>query len=170
MIFLAEFSVITPEIGLLFWTTIIFLVVWFLLGKTAFGPISKALKSREDSIENALQAAETARNDMAALEAKGDELAKQAQEERALIIQEAKEQKAKMIEEAREEAKTEAGRIITSASQEIERQKRAAMKDVKNQAGALAIQIAEQVIRKELAGNNEQEAFVSALVKDIKLN
>ncbi|MGB0862413.1 MAG: F0F1 ATP synthase subunit B [Saprospiraceae bacterium] len=170
MIFLAEFSVITPEIGLLFWTTIIFLVVWFLLGKTAFGPIAKALKNREESIDNALQAAETARKDMAALAAKGDELAKQAQEERASIIQEAKEQKAKMIEEARDEAKAEASKIITSASDEIERQKRAAMTDVKNQAGALALQIAEQVIRKQLAGNTEQEAFVSELVKDIKLN
>lgn len=170
MVFLSEFSVILPEIGVLFWTTLIFGVVWFFLGRTAFKPISKALRDREDSIENALQAAEQARAEMASLSAKSDEIAKQAQEERARIVREAKEVKAKMISEAREEAKAQADKIIADATQEIERQKRAAMAQVKNEAGALALQVAEQVIRKELAGDASQEAFVNELIKDVKLN
>jgi len=170
MVFLAEFPVILPEIGVLFWTTIIFAVVWFFLGKTAFKPISKALTDREESIENALQAAEQARNEMAALGAKSDAIAKQAQEERARIVREAKEAKTQMISEARDEAKAEAAKIIANATQEIDRQKRAAMAEVKNQAGALALQVAEQVLRKELSNDASQTAFVNELIKDVKLN
>lgn len=170
MLFLAEFSVIQPEIGLLFWTTIIFATVWFFLGKGTFGPISKALKDREDSIENALQAAEKARGEIAALSAKNDEMAKAAQIERAEILAHAKTAKEEILNEARAQAKVEAEKIVTGAQQEIERQRRVAMADVKKQAGAIALQVAEQVIRKELRGNAAQESFVNDLVKNIELN
>ncbi|GAB1395723.1 hypothetical protein MASR1M65_05000 [Saprospiraceae bacterium] len=53
---------------------------------------------------------------------------------------------------------------------EIENQKKAALTEVKNMAGMMAIEIAEKVIKKELKGNTEQEAYVNTLVKDIKLN
>ena len=170
MLFLADFTVLEPEIGLLFWTTIIFATVWFFLGRSAFGPIAKALKDREDSIDNALKSAEKARSEMAALSARNEELAKQAQIERAAILKEAKEAKADIIKQAREEAKEEASKIISNAQSEIDRQKRAAMTEVKNMAGNLALQIAGQVIQKDLAADGAQEAFVNDLVKDIKLN
>lgn len=170
MIFLAEFSVITPEIGLLFWTSVIFLVVWFFLGKSAFGPIAKALKKREESIENALQAAEKARTEMAALTAKNEALAKEAHEERAKILAEAKTAKAEMIEQARQEAKDEAARMIAGATAEIDRQKRAAITEIKNQVAAAALEIAEKVIQKELSKDGAQQEYVNGLVDGIKLN
>jgi F-type H+-transporting ATPase subunit b len=170
MLFLAEFTVIQPEIGLLFWTTIIFAVVWFFLGKSAFGPISKALQDREESIENALQSAEKARGEMAALSARNEELAKQAQIERAAIMKEAKAAKEQILKEAREQAKEESSKIIAGAQDEINRQKRSAMAEVKNMTASLALQIAGQVIQKDLAKDGAQQALVNDLVKDIKLN
>lgn len=167
-LFLADFSVIRPDVGLLFWTTIIFLVFWFGLGKMAFKPIASALKKREDDIQSALDEAKKAKTEMAALNARNEELLVEAREERTKILREAKEAKEEIIKEARDKAKEEAQRIVTNAKIEIDNQKNAAMAELKNQVGVMAIDIAEKVIKKELAGN--QENFVNRLVNDIKLN
>ena len=170
ILFLADFSPIRPSFGLLFWTSIIFLLFWFIIGKYAFGPIKDALKKREEDIQDALDEAKKAKEEMAALHAKNEELLKEAQAERAAIMKEAKATKDAIINEAKTKAKEEAQRIVTTAKQEIENQKKAALTEVKNEVGQMALSIAEKVIRKELQGNTNQESFVNKLVDEIKLN
>lgn len=169
-IILADFSPIKPDFGLLFWTSVIFLLFWFLIGKMAFRPIANALKKREDDIQNSLDEAKKARQEMANLKSQNEELLKQAAEERAMILREAKEAKETIIAEARDKAKEEAKRIVADAKEQIENQKMAAIIDMKNQAGKMAIEIAEKVLRKELQGNTEHESFVSKLVDEFKMN
>ena len=169
-IFLADFSVIKPEPGLILWTTIIFILFWSLIGKFGFKPIANALKERENDIQDALDEAKKAREEMSNLKAENDKLMAKAQEERALILKEAKESKNAIIAEAREKAGEEAKRIVETAKVDIENQRKAAITDLKNQLGSMAIEIAEQVIRKELKNNKEQETFVNTLVDDMKLN
>lgn len=170
ILFLADFSPIRPSFGLLFWTTLIFLIFWFLMSKFGFGPIKDALIKRESDIQDALNEAKKAKEEMAALNSRNEELIKLAQEERALIIKEAKAVKDSMINEAKTKAKEEAQRIVTTAKQEIEAQKKSALLEVKNEVGLMALSIAEKVIRKELQGNTDQESFVNRLVDEIKLN
>ena len=170
MILLADFSVIRPEPGMLVWTTIIFLLFWFILGKLAFKPIGEALKSRENSIQSALDEAKNAREEMQQLKSENDKILAEAREERSKMLKEAKETKDAIIAEARNKAKEDAQKIVASAMSEIDNQKKAAVTEVKNMAGLMAIEIAEKVIKKELKGNPEQEAFVNSLVNDIKLN
>ena len=76
MLFLADFSVIKPEPGLLFWTTVIFLIFWFLMSKFAFKPIGEALKQRESDIQTALDEAKKAREEMSNLQAENEKLFK----------------------------------------------------------------------------------------------
>mgnify|MGYP000850612032 CR=1 FL=1 len=170
MLFLADFSVIKPEPGLLFWMTLIFLTFWFIMSKVAFKPIASALKKREEDIQEALDQAKKAREEMANLQSQNEALLKQAREERAKILKEASETKDSIINEAKNKAKEEATKVISSAKLEIDNQKNIAMAEVKNQAGLLAIQIAEKVLRKELASNPEQVNYANNLVKEIKLN
>ena len=170
MILLADFSVIRPEFGLLFWTSVVFIVVWWLLGRFAFRPIQQALKDRETSIQESLDQARLAREEMASLKAENENILAQAREERAKILKEAKDVKENIITEAKVKAKEEAQKIVNNAKTEIENQKAAAMLDVKNQAGMLALEIAEKVIRKELKGDMEQEKYANSLVDEIKLN
>ncbi len=170
MILLADFSVIRPDFGLLFWTTIIFLFVWFVIGRFAFKPIAQALKDRESSIGDSLKMAESARAEMATLKAENDVILNQAREQSANIIREAKATSDSIIESAKTKAKGEAQKIVDSAMREIENQKNAAINEVKNQAGLMALDIAGKVLRKELAGNADQVSFVNTLVKEIKLN
>jgi F-type H+-transporting ATPase subunit b len=170
MIFLLDFSVIKPDFGLIFWTTIIFLLFWWMMTKFAFRPISEALKKRESDIQNSLDEAKRTRQEMANLKAENEELLALAREERAKILKEAKDAGNNLIAEAKEKAKEEAQKIVANAKEQIEHQKMAAIVDLKNQVGKISIEIAEKVIRKELQDNTAQEEYVNGLVKEIKLN
>lgn len=169
-IFLLDFSPIKPDLGLILWTTVIFLLFWFIMGKMAFKPIANALKTREDDIQTALDEAKKAKEEMANLKAENERILVEAREERANILKEAKDAKTKIISEAKDEAKHEASKIMNTAKVEIENQKKTAMSDLKNQVGNMALDIAEQVIRKDLKSDSNQQSFVNQLVDDIKLN
>lgn len=170
MIFLLDFTPIRPEFGLLFWSTIIFLLFWGIMAKYAFGPIKNALKKRESDIQDALDEAKNAREEMSTLKAQNEQILAQAREERSKILKEAKEIKDSMIKEAKEKARDEAQKIVNSAKNEIDNQKQAALIDLKNQTGMMALQIAEKIIKKQLSGDSEQEKFANSLIDDIKLN
>lgn len=170
MILLAEFNVIKPDPGLFFWTVAIFLVLWFVLGKKAFGPIAQALKDREDSIKDSLAEADKARAEMSNLKAENEQLLIQAREERTKMLKEAKDSANQIVAEARNKAKEEAGKILEAANLEIENQKKSAIAEVKNQAGLIAIQVAETVIKKQLSNDTAQIELAQSLANDIKLN
>ncbi len=170
MLFLIEFNVIQPPVGLIFWSALIFVIFWLLMSKLAFKPIIAALKKRESDIQGSLDEAKRVRQEMQNLKAENEALLVQAREERAQILKEAKEAGNRIVEEAKTRAKEDAQKIVASTKEQIEHQKMAAITDLKNQVGAISLEIAEKVIRKELRGNTEQESFVNGLVKEIKLN
>lgn len=170
MFLLADFNVIKPDFGLLFWTTVIFALFWFIIGKFAFKPIAEALREREHDIQGALDEAKKTREEMAKMRADNDRLLAEAREEKTKILNEAKHIKNEIIAEARNKAKDEANKIVTSAKIEIENQKKAAIVEVKNELGSMALTIAEQVMRKELKNSGEHQNFVNKLVDDIKFN
>lgn len=170
MLFLADFSVIKPEPGLLIWTTIIFGLFWFLMSRFAFKPIGNALKQRELDIQNSLDEAKRAREEMSQLQAENEKLLAQAREERSAILKEAKEAKEDIIAEAKERANAEYKRKVESAIQDIENQKQAALVSLKNQAGQMAVEIAEKLLSRELANKSDQESYAKTLADNINLN
>lgn len=167
---LADFTVIRPDFGLLFWTTVIFLIFWFLIAKFAFRPIANALKSREEEIQGALDEAKNTREEMSRLQAQNDALLAQAREERAEMLKEAKDTKNAIINEAKNKAKEEAQKIVTAAQQEIANQRQAVMAEVKNQVGQLAVSISEKILERELADKKAHDSLIQSMVDDIKLN
>ncbi len=170
MLLLGEFSVIRPEPGLLVWTVIIFLIFWFLMARFAFRPIATALKQREQDIQDALDQAKKAREEMAALQAENEKLLVQAREERAQILKEAKEAKEQIIDEAKERANAEYRRKLESALQDIENQKMAALIELRNTAGQMAVEIAEKILQRQLSDKAEQEAYARRLAENMRLN
>lgn len=170
MIFLADFSPIKPDFGLFFWTVLIFGLFWFLMSKFAFRPIANALKAREDEIQNSLDEAKKAREEMANLNAENEKILAETREERSKILKEAKDTRDSIVKEARDKAKEEAQKIAANAKMEIESEKKAAIADIKNQVGTMALDIAEKVIKTELKGSQEHESLVSRFVDEIKLN
>lgn len=163
-------GLLTPDLGLFFWTLIAFLLVLFVLGKYAWKPILKSLDEREKTIADSLATAEKARSEMATLKSENETLLQKAREERSQMMKEAKEQSDKMIADAQNKAKTEYDRIVSDAQAAIDRQKNAALTDVKNQVGNLVIEVTEKVLRKQLSNKAEQESYIEGLIKDVKLN
>jgi len=163
-------KLLTPEFGLLIWTLVAFLVVFFILKKMAWPAIIKGLRDRENTITESLATAQKVKEEMALMKSENEALLASAREERALMLKEARETKEKMISEAKELAKTEANKIIMEAQAAIETQKMSAMIDVKNQVGKLVIEVSEKVLRKELGSKEAQEAHIKGLVDGVKLN
>jgi F-type H+-transporting ATPase subunit b len=163
-------ELVTPGLGLIFWTSFLFLVVLFLLSRFAWKPIVTALHEREQSIADALNAAQKAKDDMASLTAKNQELLKEAQTEREKIMKEAKAVADKMIAEAKERATVESNRIIAAAQEAIRNEKQSALAEVKTQVATLSLLIAEKLIRKNLQSDDSQIALVQTFLKETKLN
>ena len=163
-------GLLTPGIGLLFWMTVTFLIVLFLLKKFAWRPILDALRAREDSIESALASAKEAKEEMARLQASNEDLLKEARHQRDLMLKEAKEIREKTIAKAASEAKEKADDILAKATADIQNEKLAAMTDLKNQVAEISLDIAEQVLRKKLSSDDEQQSLIKNLVKDINLS
>jgi F-type H+-transporting ATPase subunit b len=163
-------ELLLPGLGLIVWTLIAFLVVFFILKKFAWKPILKSLKDRETNIADSIASAERVKAEMAQLKNENETLMAKAREERSAMIKEAKEASDKMIAEAKDKAKKEYDRILADAQAAIEQQKNAAIIDVKNQVGKLVIEVSEKVLRKELSNKAEQENYIKTLANDVKLN
>ncbi|MDN3584143.1 F0F1 ATP synthase subunit B [Mucilaginibacter flavus] len=160
---------VTPDLGLVVWTTVAFAFLFFILAKFAWKPIMAAIGDREASIEKALLKAEAAKEEMERLVRENDSLIKQARAERDQILSDAKKVKEQMISDAKELAHKEGARMIELARVEINNQKAVAMADVKNQVATLSIQIAEKILQGQLEDQKKQDELVSQLLKEVKL-
>lgn len=163
-------KLLTPEFGLLIWTLLAFLIVFFILKKLAWPAIIKGLRDREQGITDSLAAAEQVKAEMAQMKSENEALLAKAREERAQLLKEARETKDKIINEAKEQAKIEANKIITEAQVAINAQKMGAITEVKNQVGKLVIEVSEKILRRELGNKDAQEAHIKGLVEEVKLN
>ena len=163
-------DLVIPSIGLIFWTSLVFIILLFLLGKFAWKPILNSVKERETKIETALEASEKAREEMAALKSQNEDLRKKALVERDVLLKEAREMKDKIVAEAKNTAKEEGERIIESAREAIKNEKMAAVTEIKNQVATLSIEIAEKIVKEKLSTDEKQKTLVDGLVKEINLN
>jgi F-type H+-transporting ATPase subunit b len=163
-------DLITPSTGLIFWQLLGFLGLLFILIKFAWKPILAALEERESSIENALKAAETARNEMANLKTANEKLLAEARLERDIILKKAQEASVKMIDDAKEDAIKAGAQMIANAKAVIETEKQAALADIKSQVASLSLDITEKLLRKNLSDDKAQKALVEGFVNELKLN
>ena len=159
----------SPE-SLIFWTTLIFVVFFFLMAKFAWKPILGAVKSREESINNALASAETAKLEMQNLTASNERLLAEARAERDAMMKDAREIKEKMINDAKAEAQLAGEKMITQAKAAIESEKNAAMAELKAQVSSLSLNIAEKVLKDELSNKEAQTRLIEKMLGDVKLN
>ena len=163
-------DIVTPELGLIFWQLVIFLLVLFLLAKFAWKPILVALRDREDSIDNALRMAEQAKLEMQSLKAGNEKLLADARHERDQMLKEGQHIANQLVEKAKTDATEEANRIAQQAREAIQQEKNQALAEVRNTAAQLSVDIAERLLRRELADPAAQQKLVDEYLKDVKLN
>jgi len=162
-------SLVEPAFGLIFWMTLSFGIVFFLLAKFAWKPILKSLHEREKSIEDAISEAKKAREEMAGLKASNEELMREARAERELLLKDARDIRDKEIAEAKTKAKAEADAMLGRAREDIRNEKNAAITEVKNQVAELSVQIAERILKEKLGDAAAQKALVDKVMNEADL-
>jgi F-type H+-transporting ATPase subunit b len=161
---------LSVSFGTVIWTTIAFLVVVFVLGKFAWPSILKSIKEREESIEDALQAAEKAKEQLEELKEGNEKLLAEARQERDTMLKEAREVKESIIAEAKDKAGVEAEKVMEASREIIRNEKAAAIAEIKTQVAELSVLVAEKILKAELSSKDQQNAFVEEAMKNAKLN
>jgi F-type H+-transporting ATPase subunit b len=157
-------------VGLLFWTFCSFAILYFLLKKFAWKPILGSVNDREDSIREALLAAQNAKKEMENLKSDNEKILKEAKVERENMLKDAREIKTKLISDAENQAKEQASKMIESAQLAIQNEKNSAMNELKQTVVELSVGIAEKVISSELEDKNKQLKVVENMLNDASLN
>lgn len=160
-------SLLLPDSGLLFWMTIVFLVVFFILWRWGFPSIIKMVNERKNYIDESLAKAEEANLRLANIQKQGEELLMEAREKQAQILREASQTRDTIVEQAQEKAHEESARILSEAKAEIESQKQSAIRDIRTQVAELSVQIAEKILRKQLTTSAEQAQLIDSLLDEV---
>jgi len=163
-------DLVTPGIGMIFWSTLFFLILLFVLGKFAWPAILAAVVARNESIRKALDAADKAKEEMAKLQSDNEKILAEARAERDALMKEAKLIKDQLIADAREKASEEAKKLVQSARESIQNEKAAAINEMKTQMASLSVEIAEKILRVKLEDSKAQKELVSKLINEADLN
>ncbi|MDR0971804.1 MAG: F0F1 ATP synthase subunit B [Bacteroidales bacterium] len=163
-------ELITPELGLVFWMVVVFLILLLILGKFGWPVVLRMISEREQLIQNSLDEAKKARAEMEDLKSNNDILLKQAMEERDNILKEAKLLGETIMENSKVKAQEEAQRIVASAKESINYEKLQALTELKNQVATLSIDIATDVLKQELSNKELDKQIVEKRVSELNFN
>ena len=160
-------NLMLPDSGLLFWMTIIFAIVFFILAKFGFPIITGMVDKRAKRIDEAIAAARKAEESLEGLAKEQERLLAEARAEQTRILQEAAIQRDNMIAQAQEQAKVEAKKIIDEAKVRIQEEKEAALRDVRKEVAIMSVAIAEEVVKKELSTDKGQMELIDRMIKEM---
>lgn len=159
-------SLITPEFGLLFWMTVIFGIVFFLLAKFGFPVITDMVHKRQERIDRSIQDAREIESRLAGMMAEHAQMLEDARKEQTAILKDAADTRNQMIADAKAQAREEADKILAEARTEIAAEKEAALRDVRKEVALLSVSIAEKILRKELSDETAQREFIDKMVEE----
>ena len=160
-------SLLTPEPGLVFWMSLSFGMVAFILMKYGFPVILQMVNKRKGYIDNALLAAKQAHEELDKVKENSEALLAQTRQEQSRIIETANQMRASMIEAAKKQAQLEADKIIAEANRQTEVERERALQAVQNQVASLSVDVAERILREQLATEEEQSKMVNRLLDEV---
>ena len=163
-------SILTPDLGLLFWMLIAFLVVFFVLAKYGFPAIINMVDERKRYIDESLQKAHEASERLENIKQEGEAILQEAREKQAQMLKEAAETRDAIVEKAQEKAREESARLLNDAKVEIEQQKQAAIPDIREQVATLSVEIAEKVLKQNLKDDKSQMDLIDRMLDDVSSN
>ncbi len=160
-------DLLIPSTGLLFWMSLTFLVVLFILWKFGFPVITDMVKERKAFIDDSLRKAHEANERLANIQKEGESILQEAREKQAQILKEAAETRDAIVEKAQEKAREEGARLLSDAKAEIEQEKKAAIADIRKQVATLSVEIAEKVLKQNLQGDKAQMDLINRMLDDV---
>ena len=160
-------SILTPDLGLLFWMLLAFLVVFFVVAKFGFRAISGMVEKRKQYIDESLKKAHEASERLANIQKEGETMLQEARQKQAQILKEAADTRDAIVAQAKEKAREEGNRLIAEAKSEIESQKQAAISEIRAQVAELSVKVAEKILRKELDSDAKQMETIDRLLDEV---
>ena len=160
-------AILTPDLGLLFWMLLAFLVVFGVLGKYGFPAITNMVEERKKYIDDSLRKAHEAQERLANIEKEGESILQEAREKQAQILKEAAETRDAIVEQAQTKARSEGARLLEDARVAIEQEKKAALADIRQQVAALSVEIASKVLKQNLKDDKSQMDLIDRMLDDV---
>ena len=159
-------AILTPDLGLLFWMLLAFLVVFFILAKYGFPAITGMVDERNRFIDDSLRKAKEAEERLANIQQESESILQEAREKQAQILKEAAESRDAIVEQAQQKARAEGTRLLEEAKAAIEQEKKAAIADIRQQVAVLSVDIAEKVLRQNLRDDKSQMDLIDRMLDD----
>ena len=163
-------SILTPDLGLLFWMLLAFLVVFFVLAKFGFPAITVMVEKRKNYIDESLKKAHEASLKLENIKQESEAILQEAREKQATILKEAASTRDAIVEKAQEKAREESTRILGEAKAEIEAQKQAAIGELREQVAILSVEVSEKILRKKLGTDAAQMDYINQMLDEVTLN
>ena len=163
-------SLITPDFGLFFWMTVVFLVVLFILRKYGFPVIVKMVDERKAFIDESLKKAHEANERLANIQKEGESILQEAREKQAQILREAAQTRDAIVEKAQDKARSEGARLLDEAKAAIEQEKKAAIADIRKQVATLSVEIASKVLHQNLKDDKSQMDLIDRMLDEVAAN
>ena len=160
-------DLLMPAFGLLFWMTVVFLIVFFILKKAGFPAIIKMVNDRKEYIDDSLKKAHEANEKLAKFQKQGESILQDAHEKQAAILKEAAETRDAIVEKAQDKAREEGARLLSDAKSQIETEKQNAIREIRTQVAELSVQIAEKVLKEKLSSDKEQMDMINRLLDEV---
>ena len=162
-------SILTPDLGLLFWMLLAFVVVFFVVAKFGFPAIIDMVENRKRYIDESLQKAHEASERLANIQKEGESMLQEARQKQAQLLKEAAETRDAIVSQAQEKAREEGARLLSEAKAEIDSQKQAAISEIRAQVAELSVKVAEKILRKELSSEAKQMETIDRLLDEISV-
>ena len=160
-------DLLIPDSGLLFWMTVVFLIVFVILRKAGFGAIVKMVTKRKAFIDESLKKAHEANEKLANIQKEGESILQEAREKQAAILREAAETRDAIVEKAQDKAREEGARLLSDAKAQIETEKQNAIREIRGQVAELSVQIAEKVLKAKLSYDKAQMDMINRLLDEV---
>ena len=161
-------SLITPDFGLIFWMTLIFAIVFFIVAKFGFPVITGMAGKRADKIAEGLRKAEEAEKQFEELSTRCELMLKETKEKQAAILKEASAQSEQIVAKAKLQAQAEAAKLIENARVQIQAEREGVMRELRREVASISVSIAEKVVRKELSSDQAQKDYLNTLVDEVR--
>ena len=163
-------DLLIPSTGLLFWMTIVFLIVLAVLWKWGFPAITKMVKERKDYIDDSLRKAHEANEKLANIQKEGESILQEAREKQAAVLKEATATRDAIIAKAENQAKDRGAQLINDARAEIEQGKQQAIREIRGQVAELSVKIAEKIIKQQLATDDKQMELINKILDEVAVS
>ena len=159
-------DLLIPSTGLLFWMSLTFLVVLFILWKFGFPVITSMVAERKAFIDDSLRKAHEANERLANIQKESESILQEAREKQAQILKEAADTRDAIVEKAQDKARQEGARLLEDARVAIDQERKAAIADIRKRVATLSVEIAEKVLKKNLQGDQAQMDLIDRMLED----